>query len=371
MNSFLGGTDQPQGKLISPDFTIERPYVSFLVGGGDSRETAIHLVVNGEVVKRAQGKRKEQLEPRNWNVSSWAGKKAHLEIVDQASGPWGHINVDQIEFRDTPMADQEIEARKLPDFGSMALSLIGATESTIAIASLPADMAAEKLFDLKQQRSNDSVERELDDKHRAALGTEATLQPGESATFSFVVSWYMPNLYYGKKLVRNHYAQRFRNAADVARYVAQHQERLADQTRLWHDTYYDSTLPHWLLDRLHSTVANLATETCQWWGNGRFWAYEGCGCCRGTCGHVWNYEHALARLFPSLERSVREMQDFAPGVGFIPETGEIRFRGEDWGIWAGDSQGGYVLKAYREHQISADSEFLKPIGRKFAKRPSS
>ena len=122
--------------------------------------------------------------------------------------------------------------------------------------------------------------------------------------------------------MRNRYAARFNEAVDVAQYVARNFERLTSQTRLWHDTYYDSTLPYWLLDRLHSTVANLATETCQWWKNGRFWAWEGCGCCHGTCGHVWNYEHAMARLFPQLERSVREMQDFAPGIGWIPETGE-------------------------------------------------
>jgi hypothetical protein len=74
---------------------------------------------------------------------------------------------------------------------------------------------------------------------------------------------------------------------------------------------------------------------------------------------VWNYEHALARLFPTLERSVREMQDFAPGIGFYPETGAIGFRGEGWTLWAGDSQGGYVLKAYREHQASSDDTFLR------------
>ncbi len=28
--------------------------------------------------------------------------------------------------------------------------------------------------------------------------------------------------------------------------------------------------------------------------------------------HVWNYEHTMARLFPELERSVRQMQDFKP-----------------------------------------------------------
>jgi hypothetical protein len=53
------------------------------------------------------------------------------------------------------------------------------------------------------------------------------------------------------------------------------------------------------------------------------------------------------------------MQDFAPGVGFHPESGAIGFRGEGWTLWAGDSQGGYVLKALREHQVSADDAFLR------------
>ena len=133
------------------------------------------------------------------------------------------------------------------------------------------------------------------------------------------------------------------------------------QTRLWHQTWYDSTLPHWLLDRLFSTVSTLATGTCQWWANGRFWAWEGVGCCHGTCSHVWNYEHAMARLFPQLERSVREMQDYNPEAGFDADTGMVRFRGEGWKMWAGDGQAGTVLKAYREHLVSPDAEFLKRL----------
>ncbi len=74
---------------------------------------------------------------------------------------------------------------------------------------------------------------------------------------------------------------------------------------------------------------------------------------------MWNYEHALARLFPQLERTVRELQDFNPEAGFVEESGMIRFRGNWPEFWCGDAQTGYVLKAYREHQTSSDSAFLQ------------
>jgi uncharacterized protein (DUF608 family) len=207
--------------------------------------------------------------------------------------------------------------------------------------------------------AEDTPAKPLGQPLRGAVGRTLALGPGEEGTVTFVVTWWMPNMYREQTLVGNRYATRFDGAGAVASYVARNLARLTDQTRLWHRTYYDSTLPCWLLDRLHSTVANLATTTCQWWRNGRFWAWEGAGCCHGTCGHVWNYAHGLARLFPDLERSVREMQDFAPGVGFFADTGAIGFRGEDWTLWAGDAQGGYVLKAYREHQTSPDDGFLR------------
>ena len=361
VNTYLGGDDRKHGKLVSPEFQIERHYISFLIGGGDYKDkTCINLVVDGEVVRSAVGTQNERLRARNWSVRDLFGKKARIEIVDAESGPWGHINIDQIEQRDQPMGDNVTDLRLRPDYGTMCLATLGG-KAELSAAAVPEDTAPENVFAKadKAAANLDTAERPLDQRLTGALGRTVAIEPGQKATIRFVVTWCMPNLYARGKRVGNHYATQFPTAEDVANYVATHDERLALQTRLWHKTYYDSTLPHWLLDRLFSTVANLATTTCQWWENGRFWAWEGCGCCHGTCGHVWNYEHALARLFPRLERSTREMQDFAPGVGMIAETGEIRFRGEGWGIWAGDSQGGYVLKAYREHQMSADSEFLK------------
>lgn len=357
VNSFLGG-DQSQGKLTSPKITIDRRFLGFLVGGGNQQgKTCVNLLVDGKVVRTATGKNDEKLAPCNWNVADLEGKEAQIEIVDQASGAWGHINVDQIELRDAPMMGLPGSLERQPDFGTMGLAILDGGKDVFAYVSTAdphGDDMLRGLFDpiFPNVTAPNKVESTTGQKLCGAVGKRLSLKPGEKADIAFVVAWCFPNRKEG-----NFYATRFADAAAVARFVAKDFERLSRQTRLWHDTWYDSTLPHWLLDRLFSTTSILATSTCLWWGNGRFWAWEGVCCCHGTCAHVWNYEHAMARLFPQLERSVREMQDY--GAGFVEETGMVRFRGEGWGMWAGDSQPGTVLKAYREHQMSADGEFLK------------
>ena len=40
----------------------------------------------------------------------------------------------------------------------------------------------------------------------------------------------------------------------MARYLATNFERLAGATRRWVETWYDSSLPYWLLDRTMATV---------------------------------------------------------------------------------------------------------------------
>lgn len=352
VNTFLGG-DQPQGRLTSPEFAIERPFISFLIGGGSqARQTCINLLVDGKVACTATGKDNERLLPHNWEVTELDGKRARIEIVDAASGPWGHINVDQIEFRDAPMTSRTGELHEQPDFGSLGLFALDAADASTLLA-LPDDGDWATLF---EHTADASPEATL--ASGGLVRVTRKLAPGEHVTLAFAVVWHFPNLFREARRVGNYYARLFPGAVDVARYVSRELPRLAGNTRLWRDTYYRSTLPWWLLDRLHSTAANLATTTCQWWENGRFWAWEGGGCCHGTCGHVWNYAHTMARLFPELERSVRDRQDFADGVG-LRTDGSIGFRGEGWDLWAGDSQGGYVLKAYREHQCSPDGAFLQ------------
>lgn len=364
VNSYLGGSDRLQGRMLSPAFTIERPFIGFLVGGGGhADQTCVNLLVDGAVVRTATGKHAERLEPCNWDVSDLAGREARIEIVDRHSGGWGHVNVDQIEFRDTPMAPEIGPLEMQPDFGRVCVGAVG--EGGVARVGLAPEGGPEAVFAaIDESAAPASHACPLTGHHRLVAAQSVDLAPGEERTITLVYAWHMPNLFRVRgstdpaDRVGQRYAARFGAAAEVAGYVGANLDRLVAETLAWHRANYDSTLPRWLLDRVGATTCNLATNTCQWWQDGRFWAWEGVGCCHGTCGHVWNYAHTMARLFPELERSVRERQDFAPGVGFIPETGEIRFRGEGWGIWAGDSQGGYVLKAYREHLCSADDAFL-------------
>ena len=102
----------------------------------------------------------------------------------------------------------------------------------------------------------------------------------------------------------------------------------------------------------------LATTTAHRFATGRFWGWEGVGCCEGTCTHVWHYAHAVARLFPELERDLRKRTDF--GTAQDPRTGVINHRGEGAGL-AVDGQAGCILRAYREHQMSQDGALLKEL----------
>jgi hypothetical protein len=183
------------------------------------------------------------------------------------------------------------------------------------------------------------------------------IRPGQEEETHFVLTWHFPHTKLPVKDAEtgNYYAKKFKNALEVVRYIAQNFQRLAGDTRLWRDTWYGSTLPHWFLERTFLNISTLATTTSHRFGTGRFWGWEGVGCCQGTCTHVWQYAQAVARIFPALERDTRERVDL--GVAFNKETGEIGFRGEGTGE-AIDGQAGTILRILREHQMSKDNQFL-------------
>ena len=97
------GNDEPQGRLLSPPFEIKRKYISYRIGGGDyERHCCMNLLIDGRIVRSATGRNADVLYAASWDVSAWVGKQARIEIVDEASGSWGHILVDHLLQTDVP-----------------------------------------------------------------------------------------------------------------------------------------------------------------------------------------------------------------------------------------------------------------------------
>lgn len=359
VNTFLKG-DSTTGRLRSPEFKVERRYIAFLIGGGGhAQRTCMNLLADGRVVRTATGANVEKLDWQEWDVSEFEGKICTLEIVDEATEGWGHINVDQIIFTDQPPgARVPLEARE--DFGSMALAVLGEGEPCFAGAGTSGELPASAFtFDSKVTEAAARFGKKL----IGCVGRKLTLAPGAEGEITFVVAWYFPGLLRsalgpleGLNELRRSYARRFKSAAEVARYVASNFDRLSGQTRLWHETWYDSSLPYWFLDRTFASICTLATSTCYQFDTGRFYAFEGVYCCQGTCQHVWNYAQAVARIFPSLERDLRQRTDFGSAWH---ENGAIDYRGECARHVAHDGQCGVILRAWREHQMSPDDTYLR------------
>ena len=349
--------DAATGRLTSPRFTIERNYITFLIGGGDHKgRTCMNLLVDEKVVRSATGAANNRLKPMSWDVRQWAGRPGQLVIVDDDSGPWGNIGVDDIVFSDRPREPVGPFVEEA-DFGTMGLALLDPQPGDIAKTSLPGDAMPAAVFSAPAIASEPGA-TQFGQKLAGSIGRKFKLSPGKSVKVTFVLTWFFPNLRKDPLPPGRFYATKFDSAQAVAVFVAKNFDRLASQTRLWHDTWYDSTLPFWFLDRTHLNISILATSTAFRFASGRFYGMEGVGCCDGTCTHVWQYEQAMGRLFPELDRLLRERADFDPAVSFKPD-GMIDHRGEFHAGQAVDGQAGTILRARRDHQVSADNDFLK------------
>jgi uncharacterized protein (DUF608 family) len=229
----------------------------------------------------------------------------------------------------------------------------------------------------------------------ASLASHFTLKPGESKHVTFVLSWHFPNTenywtvegdpgpspenvilpkVYGtgegdrRKALRNDYGARWHSAWEPAVHALQERATLRERSAKYRDALYASTLPAPLIDAVSSQASILRTNTVMVMENKLTLAFEGCndhdGCCPMNCTHVYNYEQALAHLYPELERSMRET-DFL--VNMRPD-GAMSFRtpvplrqGGNKNPPAADGQMGCVMKVYREWLRGAGDEWLRKL----------
>ncbi|HLO39892.1 MAG TPA: GH116 family glycosyl hydrolase [Phycisphaerales bacterium] len=359
----VGKADTYIGTLTSPEFPIERRFISFRMGGGrHAGQTCINILVDGAPVRTVTGRDSNVMDLHNIDVLEFAGRTARIQVVDAWSGGWGQVSIDDVVFCDSPRKDLGLIDQQ-PDYGTLSMAMILArdtdpaslvVESGLEPASLPG-----ALFDR-------AVPRQSSARPIGGVAQRLSLKPGESRTFRFVIAWHFATpwrdhvafLEHGSSL-KHHYSTRFKSAMDVVDHVIEHEDRLSTATRTWHRAWYDSTLPWWFLNRTIASASALATSTCLRFDNNRFYGWEGTYCCAGTCTHVWSYAHSVGRLFPGLERSAREMADY--GVAFHDDTGAMDYRAEGHRIVAHDGQCGTILRTYREHQMSPDNAFLARV----------
>ncbi len=225
------------------------------------------------------------------------------------------------------------------------------------------------------------------------LAAHFRLAPGEVRTVRFVISWNVPNNqnYWNPPdpsdepaadgccgdgcccgggaakagSWKNYYATLFRDSPASAGYALRNWERLERDTQLFTDALFSSTLPEAALEAVSATMSVLKSPTVLRLEDGSLYGWEGChcdcGCCEGSCSHVWAYTYALPFLFPRLERSMRDLE-YAYTQG---EDGGLSFRLQlplGRGRWAfrpcADGQFATVFKTYRDYKICGDRQWL-------------
>ena len=99
-NSFHGG-DASTGRLRSPEFLLDRPKLTYRVGGGKlAGQLVVRLLVDGKQVHAGTGVNSDIMQLREVDLRALVGKKMQVELVDQSVGAWGHLLFDDLVLRD-------------------------------------------------------------------------------------------------------------------------------------------------------------------------------------------------------------------------------------------------------------------------------
>ena len=103
----LGG--QATGTLTSPEFTVQKGYLSFLIGGARNPQAlAVQLVHEGQIVRSATGTGQATLRMVAFDMRQLKGKTVQIRLVDQLLGVDGFLLTDRFVQTDQPPCSEII-----------------------------------------------------------------------------------------------------------------------------------------------------------------------------------------------------------------------------------------------------------------------
>ncbi|MCK4886829.1 MAG: hypothetical protein KAS96_05530 [Planctomycetes bacterium] len=321
INTFDPSGDGLVGTLTSPEFKLTHRYIQFLIGGGDHKgKTCLNLLVDGKAVITETANNNEHLTWQKWDAKEYRGKNIQIQIVDNETGGWGHINIDQIVMTNKPIADpykfnfENFDGKVINNFEG-------------------------------RDFGNWVVLENCD--------TEICSDESASCAQTYDVPWY---------------ACHFKSTSKIIEYWRENYQTLRDKSKLFADTFYDTTLPPEVVEAVAANLTIIKSPTVRRQADGKLWCWEGCsdgsGCCHGSCTHVWNYAQAIQHLFGDLEQSLRdtEFNEAQSDIGCqafrvnLPIRDTKRNSGA-----AADGQLGGIMKVYRQWRTTADGKWLKNI----------
>lgn len=93
------GMDSQTGVIVSPLFVPEGGNMTFRIGGGSGQSTYAALcTVDGKEVQFARGINDQVMQITAWDLAPYVGQKMYIKVVDNSTGGWGHVTVDNFQF---------------------------------------------------------------------------------------------------------------------------------------------------------------------------------------------------------------------------------------------------------------------------------
>ncbi len=214
----------------------------------------------------------------------------------------------------------------------------------------------------------------------ATLFVPFHLVPGASRTVRLRLAWYAPRTRLreiapapsGPAAPSDHhrpwYAGRFPDVDQLATYWSDNYFELRRRAERFSSAFFDTTLPPEAVEAAAANLCILKSPTLLRQADGRLWGWEGCDESNaqgpGSCTHVWNYAQAMAHLFPSLERTLRQTEfgEGQDGRGHQNFRVALPIQATEHGFHAAaDGQLGGILKVHRDWRICGDTDWLRGL----------